>query len=465
MTSEPFDHDDLGAGFGKATRREALKVIGIGAAAGAPLFTSLLAAGSAAAQTANDYKALVVVFQQGGNDNNNLIIPAGSGYAAYQSARPAVAIAQNTLLGVTPTGYGGPSLGFAPQLANLRALFEAGHAALVPNVGTLVQPVTKAEFNAGSKPLPFQLFSHSDQQRAWETGLPAAESRTGWLGRLGDLTAGVFNPGSQVSVCMSISSNNVIQAGETTPQFMLNQGGPVRINELDGLYGSAAGGAALRRLLTENRWHTMEATYNGICARAITSGEAVSTALASAGAPLATVFPDTNLGRSARMIANMIRVRGALGHKRQIFYMASGGWDVHDDLLPQHDALLRELDGALNALYLATVELGVPNAVTTFTASDFGRALQTNGRGSDHGWGGHHVVVGGAVQGRRLYGSWPTIAIGGPEDAGQGRLIPTTSLDQYAATLCSWFGADSSQLMNVLPNLGRFSTGNLGFLA
>lgn len=456
--------DDDGAGFGKATRREALKAISVGAAVGAPMLTSLLAAGNAAAQTASDYKALVVVFQQGGNDHSNLIVPRGSAYGSYQSARPAVAIAENTLLSVTPTGFSGPSLGFAPQLANLRTLFEGGQAAVVPNVGPLVQPITKAEYSANSKPLPFQLFSHADQQRAWETGFPDKDSRTGWLGRLGDVCGGAFNPGSQVSICMSISGNNVIQAGEATPQFQLNQLGPVVIDHLRGLYASTANGAVLRQMLTQNRWHALEQTYNGVTTRAITSGEIVSTALAGAGAPLTTVFPDTNLGRSARMIANMIRVRSALGQRRQIFFMASGGWDVHDDLLASHDPLLRELDGALGALYAATVEMGVAQNVTAFTASDFGRALQTNGRGSDHGWGGHHFVVGGAVKGRRLYGAWPTVALGGPEDAGQGRLIPTTSLDQYAATLCSWFGADSGALGTIMPNLGRFSSANLGFV-
>ncbi len=459
----PHIDEDPGAGFGKATRRQAMRALGLGA--GAPLFASLLAAGNAAAQTASDYKALVVVLQQGGNDQSNTVIPrSGSPYTAYQSARPSLAIASAKILPVTPSGWNGPEIGLGPQLAGLRTLFEQGRAAVVANVGTLVEPVTKAQYTASSKRLPFQLFSHSDQQRAWETGYADQDSRTGWLGRLGDLVSGAFNPGSQVSVCMSIAGNNVIQAGAATQQYQLNSSGPVQIDQLNGLFGSAAAGSALRTLLTQSRWHLFEQTYNSICARAIASNEIVAAALSAAGAPLATVFPQTGLGAQARMVAHMIRIHSALGQRRQIFFMQSGGWDTHDNLVEEHDKRLTELDGALSALYAATVEMGVASNVTAFTASDFGRALQFNGRGSDHGWGGHHFVVGGAVAGRRVYGSWPTVAIGGPEDAGQGRLIPTTSVDEYAATLARWFGADATGLATIAPNLSRFANPNLGFL-
>jgi uncharacterized protein (DUF1501 family) len=462
--NDPIDFDDDGAGFGKATRRTALKALSLGAAASSPLFASLLASGNAAAQTAGDYKSLVVVFQNGGNDHANSIVPRGSAYGAYQSARPAIAVAENSLLAINPTGFSGPSLGFAPQLTGFRTLFEGSKLALVSNVGTLVEPVTKAQYAAGSKKLPFQLFSHSDQQRAWETGYADKDSRTGWLGRMGDAVAGAFNPNSQVSICMSISGNNVIQQGESTPQFQLNSNGPVRIDELGGLYGSAAGGAALRKLITEGRWHMLEGTYNGITARAITSGEIVSNTLSAAGPELTTKFPENDMGRQAKMVAHMIRIRQQLGQRRQIFFIATGGWDVHDDLPDTHSKLLGDMDSGLSALYAATVEMGLADTVTTFTASDFGRALQTNGRGSDHGWGGHHFVLGGAVQGKRIYGAWPQTAIGGAEDAGQGRLIPTTSTDEYAATLCRWFGADSTQMAGIMPNLGKFATPNLGFL-
>jgi uncharacterized protein (DUF1501 family) len=462
--NDPIDFDDDGAGFGKATRRQALKTLALGAV-GAPMLGTLLAAGNAAAQSpGSDYKTLVVLFQNGGNDHANTIIPRGSAYGAYQSARPSIAIPENQLLAINPTGHTGPALGFAPQLTNLRTLFESGKAGVVANVGTLVQPVTKAEFNAQSKPLPFQLFSHSDQQRAWETGFANKDSRTGWLGRMGDALGGAYNPNAQVSICMSISGNNVIQAGENTPQFQMNVNGPVRIDELGGLYGSALGGNALRTLLTENRWHLLEASYNGITTRAISSGEIVSNALNAAGPALNTKFPENDVGRQAKMVAHMIRIRQQLGQRRQIFFISTGGWDVHDDLPDTLSRLLGDVDTALSALYQATVEMGVSDSVTIFTASDFGRALQTNGRGSDHGWGGHHFVLGGAVRGKQVYGKFPTIAINGAEDAGQGRLIPTTSTDEYAATLCRWFGADASMLGSIMPNLGAFATPNLGFL-
>jgi uncharacterized protein (DUF1501 family) len=464
MTRDPRDFDPPG-GFGDATRREAMKALGLGAATGAPLLASLVAAGNAAAQTANDYKALVVMLQAGGNDQSNMIVPrTGEGYAAYQRARPAVALAQNTLLPISPGAYTGPELSFCPQMPGVRTLFEQGRAAIVANVGPLVEPVTRAEYEAKSKRLPFQLFSHSDQQRAWETCYPDAGPHSGWLGRLGDLTAGAFNPGSRVSICMSLSGNNVIQVGDTTQQYQLNKQGPVQIQSLRSIYNSTIAGDALRQLVTENRWHVFETTQNAITARAITTGEVVSGALASQGPALATVFPDHDLGQQARMVAQLIRVRQSLGHRRQIFFLQTGGWDFHDDLLADQSPRLTAVDGAFSALYAATVEMGVASSVTMFTVSDFGRALQTNGRGSDHGWGGHHIVLGGAVAGRRVYGSWPTVALGGPEDIGQGRLVPTTSIDQYAATLARWFGADASVLGTICPNLSRFPTSNLGFL-
>jgi uncharacterized protein (DUF1501 family) len=449
------------------SRRQALRFSAMTAAAGGPFLASLAGVGAAAAQQARDYKALVCVYLLGGNDDGNTIVPAsGSAYADYARARPSLALAQNTLLPISPAGHAGAPLALSPQLVNVRNLFAQGRAAIMANVGTLNTPITKAEWRAGSRSTPFQLFSHSDQQGAWQTGLPDRVSRTGWLGRMGDIIAPRHNDPGALSIAMSVAGNNAMQVGQDTIQYQLTTRGAVRIAALHdwGLHGSPEATNAMRTLLTQSRDHMFENTYNQTNARAIASEARVSTALA--GAPnLTTVFPTSHLGSQAKMVARMISAGQALGHKRQIFYIASGGWDFHDDLLNDHAARLADLDASLSALYAATVELGVANEVTTFTASEFGRALQSNGRGSDHGWGGHHFIIGGAVRGGRVYGTFPTVALGGPDDAGQGRLIPTTAVDQYAATLARWFGVAPGEMATVLPNIGRFATADLGFLA
>lgn len=448
--SHDFDPSDRS--HGSATRRQALKTLGIAASAGVPMLAPMLAAGSAAAQTANDYKALVCVMQFGGNDQSNTIIPTGPGYSAYQSARPTLAIPQPNILAATPTT--GQAIGFSPHLPLLRGLFEQNRCAVVANVGALVEPITRQQWQAKSKPVPRQLFSHSDQTAVWESGFPDRVSQSGWLGRLGDVTAGAHNPNSQISITISIAGTTLILAGDQTIQYQVSEDGVERLDNLSSLYGSAGGGAAMRQLLTQGRAHMLENGYTTICNRAIANANIVQSATSAVN--LATAFPESSLGAQAAMVARMIGARSQLGQRRQIFLISSGGYDTHNTLVEEHPGRLKELDEALSALYAATVELGVASNVTTFTASEFGRCLQHNGRGSDHGWGSHHLIVGGAVQGRKIYGSWPTVALGGPEDAGNGVLIPTTSLDQYAAALARWFGATDSQLATVMPNLPRF---------
>ncbi|HZF81151.1 MAG TPA: DUF1501 domain-containing protein, partial [Rubrivivax sp.] len=316
---------------------------------------------------------------------------------------------------------------------------------------------------APTVPVPFQLTSHSDQTGAWQTGLPDRPSATGWFGRMGDLTAGAYNVGSGVSIAMSVAGNNALQAGDSTIQYQLTTQGAVKVAALNDLYGSAAGATALRRLMTDPRSHLFENEMAKISARAIASEAVVSSALA--GVSLGVPFPNTNLGRQLQMVAKMIGARGALAQRRQLFFVQQGGYDFHDNLLSDQARLLKELADALAAFNAAMDALGVAQSVTAFTTSEFGRALQHNGRGSDHGWGGHHFIMGGAVLGNRVYGAFPTVALGGPEDSGQGRLIPTTAVDEYAATLASWFGVADGNLTSVLPNIGRFTRRNLGFLA
>lgn len=463
MTSSS-DFDSSDRAHGSATRRTALKTLGLAASVGVPMIAPLMATGSASAQTADDYKALVCVAQFGGNDQSNSVIPrSGGAYTSYQNARPSLAIPSANILSISPTSFAGPELGFSPSLPGLRGLFEQGRCAVLANVGALAEPVTRAQYQAGAKRLPRQLFSHSDQFSIWESGLPDRVSQNGWLGRLGDLTAGAYNQGSQVSIAMSIAGTSLILAGSETIQYQISPSGVARVRDIGSLYGSTTGGAAFRQLFTQSGSNIFQSGLSSITSRALNNANLVTDALSSQAA-LTTVFPSNYLGNQARMVAQMIAARKQLNQRRQIFLISTGGWDTHNTLIEEHPLKLAELDGAMSALYAATVELGVASSVTQFTVSDFGRCLQHNGRGSDHGWGGHHFIVGGAVQGRRVYGSWPTVALGGAEDAGNGVLIPTTSLDEYGATLARWFGAAPAQLSTVMPNLSRFSTPNLGFL-
>jgi uncharacterized protein (DUF1501 family) len=448
-------------------RRKVLKQFGAIAAA-SPFAANLALVGSAAAQntTGNnaDYKALVCVFLNGGNDQSNTIVPLnGAAYQNYAAARLTLTLPQAKLSALAPLGYNGAPLAMPTELSALKSLFDAGQCALLANVGTLVQPTSLAQWNNGNPTvaLPYQLFSHSDQANSWQTGLPNRVSQSGWLGRAGDLLAPAFNS-SALSICMSIAGNNVIQTGAQTIQYQLSTQGAIKVDDLGTVMGSAKAGAALRQLLTEPRTHLLEKQLNKTATRAIASEAIVSAALANV--TVNTVFPNTKLGAQLKMAARMIGARVALGQTRQIFYVSAGGYDFHDNLIVDHALRLRELAEALAAFYAATVELGVAQKVTSFTASDFGRALQSNGRGSDHGWGGHHFIVGSAVKGNRIYGTMPEIVLKGPQDVGQGRLLPSTAVDEYASTLALWFGVTPAQLETVLPNIGRFPTTNLGFL-
>lgn len=435
----------------------------LSAVAGTPFALNLMSIGAASAQTAGDHKALVCIFLAGGNDQSNTVVPrSGSDYNSYQQARPSLALPAANLLAITPTGYNGPALGLHPSLSALQPLFNQQRVALMANVGTLTQPITRTQWNSGRPlvPVPHQLFSHSDQQGAWQTGLPDRASQTGWQGRMGDLLASAYNPNSQVSMAMSVAGNNMMQAGNSTIQYQLTTDGAVRVS--GPIPYSGLGVTAMRQLMTESRAQLLESELNRVSARAISSEAAVSSALS--GISVSTTFPATGIGRQLQMVARMIAARSALGQRRQMFFVQQGGYDFHDNLLTDQAARLRELGDAMAAFYQATAALGVANQVTTFTASDFGRALQHNGRGSDHGWGGHHFVMGGAVQGNRVYGQFPTVALNGPEDSGRGALIPTTSVDEYTATLARWFGVPLSSLPQVLPNITRFASRDLGFM-
>jgi uncharacterized protein (DUF1501 family) len=448
-----------------ASRREFLRQAALIASSGAGMFgVNLATIGAAAAQTTTDYKALVCIFLFGGNDCANTVIPYSQAeYNAYSSARLSLAIPRSTLLPITPNApYTGPELALPAEMSGIKGLFDQGRCAIVANVGPLLAPTSKQQYEQESVPLPPQLFSHSDQTTHWQTSWPDQTPRNGWGGRIGDLLAS--RNSTPLSISMSVAGNSLFLAGNNVVQYQLTKQGSVRINALNREYEPPEIGKALRALMTEARTHVFENELTKITTRAISADEVVSSALAAV-APIATTFPDTHLANQLKMVARMVSARQRLGFGRQVFFVSLGGFDVHDNVVVDQPRLLKELSDAVTAFYNATVEIGAANAVTAFTASDFGRTLQSNGRGSDHGWGGHHFLVGGAVSGRRVFGAWPQVRLGGPEDAGQGRLVPTTAVDQYAATLASWMGVSSSELSTVVPNIGRFATSNLGFFA
>ena len=494
------------------SRRDFLRRTGqlaLGSAA-MPLALNLAAIGQAAAFNApgGDYKALVCVFMYGGNDYANTVVPYdNASYDQYSTIRGGgvgrtaggIALAQAdltaTLLNptVAPVDTLGVPRQFAlhPSMTGLAGLFNAGQAAVQLNVGPLVKPLSRADYNSSNRtlyPRPPQLFSHNDQSSIWQSSSPEG-SKIGWGGNMGDLvlpSAGGPNTNA-VFTGISVAGNTVFLSGDSALQYQVSTSGAIKIKPAtnSSVYGSTALPAALKALVqqTSPTNHKLENDYNAVTRRAIDAEAAVTTALSEA--PLATTFASDNLSQQLKMVARLIKGRASLGVRRQVFFVSIGGFDLHDNLIAQHPALLGNVSAALTAFYNATVELGLGNAVTTFTASDFGRTLSSNGDGSDHGWGSHHFVVGGAVNGKAFYGTPPPVSVSDTKTAGvydaaakwhvgQGRLLPSTSVDQYAATMAKWFGVDpGAEMAGVLPNIANFGVTydgvsyptDLGFMA
>jgi len=431
-----------------------------------PLALNLAGIGAAAAQGApEDYRALVCVFLFGGNDQTNTVIPFDPAeFNAYTAARASIA---RTAVEITSLGavaaQGGRSFALPNELSPFVSLYGSGKLAIVGNVGPLITPTTKTQFQNAAVPLPPKLFSHNDQQSVWQSS--GAEGATsGWGGRMADL---VFSSNAnQTFTAISVAGSAVYLSGRTVLQYQVGTSGSVAISGLTGsLFGSTTGNQVLQQLITAARSGMFENEYDRVTARSIAANTALSSALAGAPA-ITTVFPTGNsLADQLKIVARTISARQALGAKRQVFFVSLGGFDTHDFQLRDQPGLHATLAAAIDAFYQATVELGVANLVTTFTASDFGRTLNSNGDGSDHGWGSHHFVVGGAVKGGSVYGAFPTIALGTNEDVGSGRLLPSTSVDQYAATLGKWFGVSDTNMATVVPNITNFTQRDLGFMA
>ncbi|HVS51622.1 MAG TPA: DUF1501 domain-containing protein [Opitutaceae bacterium] len=432
-----------------------------------------LASAALAPAPQSDFKALVCLFLAGGNDANNLIVPAdATTYAAYATGRGALALPQSSLLSIAPRTSDGRSWGLHPAMTELKALFDQGKLAVLANVGTLAYPLTQAQYNSGSVPKPSQLFSHDDQQVEWQSSIADKPFATGWGGRLADLT-NAFNTNNRVSMSLSLNGQNSFQVGKNVAQYSVGTNGAIALTGAG--TGTSVNGirtSAMNDILAAQNANLFETAFSGMTSGAI-SNSALLSSIITGTSPFTSFFTGLNssLSQQLHMIARLVNAQSQLGLKRQVFFARVGGFDLHDSQVTlgntasgAHANLLRDLSQSLNAFYNAVSSIGAQNQVTTFTASDFGRTYNTNGDGSDHGWGSHHFILGGAVNGGDIYGKMPTFAINGPDDTGRGRWIPTTSVDEYSATLATWFGVSATDLPVVLPNIGRFANPNLGFV-
>jgi uncharacterized protein (DUF1501 family) len=416
----------------------------------------------AMAQSSADYRALVCVFLFGGNDSNNTVIPMDdASYQAYTSIRGSLALSSSEL---TPTVYSVSNAPFAfhGKLAEVASLFSSKELAVVANTGSLVQPLTRSQYQGSQAPIPLNLFSHSDQQLQWQTSIAQGNSPTGWAGRATDYLNSQKINSSNFPAFLSVAGNSMEGQGVATQPVAIAPGQSLTLKGFNNSSGSQARLNALTTLLTSNNGLSLVQAANNTMANSISDAAALEAALAKT-TPLKTQFPDTSLGSQLQQVAQIIQVQSYLGMSRQIFFCSLGGFDTHASELETHNNLYPQLSQALAAFYAATEELGMADSVTAFTESDFSRTFQpTTTDGSDHAWGSHHLVLGGAVKGGQIYGQFPTFELSGPNDADvRGRWIPTTSIDQYGATLCSWFGIPDKALAAVFPNFANFKSQKL----
>lgn len=455
----------------KTSRREFLRSLGAFSAAGVVSNLDLLGGfANAHAQQAADYKALVCVFLYGGVDGNNVIIPADSaGYAQYAAVRTSgsgINIPVASLNRIQPASLPTP-FGLHPAMSELKSLFDQRKMAVLCNVGTLLQPTTKADYAAG-RYRPANLFSHSDQQNEWQAAVYDQSSRTGWGGRLADRIAGL-NGAAAFPVVTSTAGITLFMTGNGKSPLSIPVSGSF------GLQGYATANAAntarlaaMQQLLAIDQDNLFVNSASDITASAVDLSATVNPILANGASSVQSLFDGQNssIAQQLLAVAKLIEARNTIGIKRQIFFVSLGGFDTHTNEVTVQQNLFSQLSPALKAFYDATVLLGVGNNVTSFTLSDFGRTLKpAAGQGSDHAWGNHALVLGGAVKGGDFYGRYPTLQLGGPDDVtAEGRWLPSTAVDQYAATLATWFGLPASDLAAVLPTVARFPSANLGFM-
>ncbi len=422
------------------------------------------------------YKALVCVFLNGGNDSNNMVVPKYTqGYAQYGAARTpqGLAIPRDNLLSITPTGLN-LEFGLHPAMTGLHQLWQQQKLAVACNVGTLVRPLTKAQYLSGA-PRPEQLFSHSNQVEQFRTAYSAGSISTGWGGRLSDRT-GNLNFGAAIPMVTSVAGVTIFSNGETSRPLIVEPA-PLPLNRvltLDG-FGTQPDEVARKTAMQRVRTEDLDKTLVQATALLTQQSANVSQQL-SADPQLTVVFPNTMLGNQLRQVAKLMKFRDSLTMSRQVFFVQVTGFDTHSGQLTGQNNLLTQVSQAMKAFYDETVAQGIESSVTTFTMSDFNRTLNPAGTGinvgTDHAWGGHHLIMGGAVNGGDFYGSptangtvFPTLTNEGPDDvSNRGRFIPTVSVEMYAATMARWFGLSESQMQIVFPLIQNFPNTNLGFL-
>ena len=413
-----------------------------------------------------DYKALVCIFMAGGNDSHNTVIPIATtqqNYSLYLQGRGPLALPVSSLPNIS---NGGDVYGLHPNMPEIAALYNAGNAAVVANTGMLVKPISQSQYLSGDPTIvPTQLFSHSDQTNQWQTAIPNGAAATGWGGTMADAVAS-YNTSATFSPVTSTEGCGLFCTGQQTSPATVP---PTGAATLQGATGSRL--AAFQQLLTFSNGLQLVQAANSNLSRGVSYSQALTAALATA--TINTSFPASNLGQQLLTVAKIIKVQQTLGIYRQVFFCQLGSFDTHGGQLAIQQQLLTDLSQSVSQFHAATTqELGVGNKVVTFTASEFGRTLQSNGSGgTDHAWGGHHFVIsqaaalGGSLQGGKFFGNFPSLALGGPNDANtRGTLIPTTAVEQYASTLANWFGVPAANMATVFPYLANFPTSNLGFL-
>lgn len=464
----------------RTSRRDFLKsatAMSLGGAAG---FAFDLNRFNAFAADVSGYKALVCVFMFGGMDGHDTVIPYDTAsYNQYAGIRNALLGQYNGLVGgstrtrdrllplnlINASDFPGRQFALPPELGPLHQLIDQGNGAIVSNVGPLVVPMNRTEYRNGSAPRPPRLFSHNDQQSVWMASQPEGAS-FGWGGRIADMAlTSAANPDSTFTA-ISASGNTVFLSGEIVGQYQVGSSGPAEIRGVgdNSLYGSQGLPALFESHLRsegQSLPNVLRRDFVNVVDTSIDANRTLRDSFENAS-PFTTTFPDSRLGRQLQVVAQIIALRATLGVSRQVFFVSTGGFDTHSNQANSIPNLHSNIAASMRSFYDATVELGVANDVTSFTASDFGRTLTVNRDGTDHGWGGHHFVVGGGVAGNRMYGDFPEAAIGHSQDVNNGRLIPTTSVDQYAATLGGWFGLNNTELRDALPGLTNFSNQDIG---